>query len=167
VKHTLRNSVFAISMAGASALAALAEPPAAGQAGIPFPHGYRQWQHVKSMVIESGHPLYESFGGIHHLYANPLAVTGYAQGRFPDGSVIVFDLLEAAAADNAIQEGSRKVLGVMYKDQRRYAATGGWGFEAFAAGDREKPVVGATAATACFACHTGQAPHDYVFSNMR
>src|SRR5690606_37522469 len=67
----------------------------AEDARVPYPEGYRDWTHVKSMVIQPGHPLYESFGGIHHLYANDAAIKGYQSGKFPDGAVIIFDLLEA------------------------------------------------------------------------
>jgi hypothetical protein len=28
-----------------------------------FPDGYRKWFHVKSMIIEEGHPLFSAFGG--------------------------------------------------------------------------------------------------------
>ena len=140
---------------------------APASAEVPYPDGYRDWHHVKSMVINPGHPLYDAFGGIHHLYANALALQGYAEGSFPDGAVIAFDLLEANSADNAVQEGERKVLGVMHKDAARYADTGGWGFEGFAGGDPSKPVVGADAATACYDCHTAQAANDYVFSKTR
>lgn len=119
------------------------------------------------MVIEPGHPLYDSFGGIHHIYATPKAVQGYRSGTFPDGSVIVFDLLEAVRQDNAVIEGPRKVLGVMQKDERAFAATGGWGFEGFAGGDRAERAVGAEAAEACFGCHAGQAATGYVFSRLR
>lgn len=140
--------------------------PAAGPE-VPYPAGYRDWHHVKSMVIESGHPLYDAFGGIHHLYANPQAVAGYKVGEFADGAIIVFDLLEAKSADNAVTEGARKVLGVMHKDAKRYPATGGWGFEGFGGGDAAQRVVGDKAASACFACHAPQKDHDYVFSRMR
>ena len=37
----------------------------AADAQVPYPEGYRDWHHVKSMVIEEGHPLYNAFGGIH------------------------------------------------------------------------------------------------------
>lgn len=134
---------------------------------VPYPQGYRQWQHVKSMVIQPGHPLHASFGGIHHLYANDKAQTGYRSGKFPDGAVIVFDLLEANAADAAITEGKRKVVGVMVKDAGKYAATGGWGFEGFAGDSRTERVVGDKAATACFTCHIAQKQHDFVFSRYR
>ena len=134
---------------------------------MPYPDDYRSWRHVKSMVIQEGHPLYESFGGIHHLYANDRAVEGYRTGTFPDGAVIVFDLLEATADGNAITEGRRKVVGVMHKDGKRYASTGGWGFEGFAGDSRTERVVGDKAATACFTCHQARAGNDYVFSAYR
>jgi hypothetical protein len=134
---------------------------------VPYPEGYRDWRHIKSMVINEGHPLHGSFGGIHHLYANTGAQDGYRSGRFPDGAVIVFDLYEALAADNAITEGKHKIVGVMHKDARRYASTGGWGYEGFAGGDPAQRAVGANAAKACHECHTAQQAHDYVFSNAR
>ncbi len=134
---------------------------------VPYPKGYRDWHHVKSMVIEEGHPLFASFGGLHHIYANAKAIQGYQGNRFPDGSVIVFDLLEAVREGNAITEGTRKVVGVMHKDAKKYAATGGWGFEGFGGGDPAKRVVGANAATACFACHQSQKAQDYTFSRLR
>ncbi len=148
-------------------LAASAAAVTADAAEVAWPEGWRAWTHVKSMVIEPGHPLYESFGGIHHLYANPKALEGYRTGKFPDGAVIIFDLLEAVRKDAAVVEGARKVVGVMQKDSKAFAATGGWGFEGFAGGDPGKRVVGAKAAEACFGCHAGQAASDFVFSRLR
>jgi hypothetical protein len=134
---------------------------------VPYPADYRDWYHVKSMVINAGHPLFEAFGGIHHLYANGKAMKGYKGGNFPDGSVIVFDLLEAPSDGNAVTEGARKVVGVMHKDAKKFKATGGWGFEGFGGGDPAKRVVGNNAASACFACHQPQKAQDYVFSRLR
>lgn len=150
-------------------VAALLIPLSAGAedtATVAYPDGYRDWRHVKTMIINPGHALYESFGGIHQLYANALAVQGYRDGRFPDGAVIAFDLAETVDRDHAITAGARKVLGVMHKDSARYAATGGWGFEGFAGGDKLRPTVGGKAATACFECHTTEKAHDYVFSRL-
>lgn len=145
----------------------LAASPLVADADVPYPAGYRDWRHVKSMVIGEGHPLFGAFGGIHHLYANPKAVAGYRSGTFPDGAVIVFDLLEATPADGALTEGVRKVVGVMHKDAKKYAATGGWGFEGFGGGDSTNRVVGSNAASACFSCHAPQKDSDYVFSSLR
>lgn len=140
---------------------------AVGSGGIAYPDGYRHWTHVKTMLIEPGHPLYGSFGGIHHLYANDKAMEGYRSGRFPDGARIVFDLLAADGGDHAVTEGARKFTAVMVKDASRHAATGGWGFEAFEGDSHDRRVVGANAAKACFACHASQKAHDYVFSSYR
>jgi hypothetical protein len=141
--------------------------PAHAADPVPYPEGYRAWTHVKSMLINPGHPLYDAFGGIHHLYANKAALAGYRKGAFADGSVIVFDLLEAKSADHAVQEGARKVVGVMRKDAKRYAATGGWGFEGFKGDSKTERAVGGNAAQACFGCHTSQKDRDFVFSTYR
>jgi hypothetical protein len=111
--------------------------------------------------------LYDAFGGIHHLYANKKAEQGYAKGKFADGAVIVFDLLDAKSADNTVQEGARKVVGVMHKDAKKYKATGGWGFEGFKGDSKTDRAVAGNAATACYQCHTAQKDKDYVFSAYR
>jgi len=130
-----------------------------------FPDGYRNWFHVKSMIIEEGHSLYSAFGGIHHIYANEKAVKGYKTGKFEDGSVIVFDLLETTKSDNTIQEGKRKVLAYMRKNSK-LKETGGWEWAAFAGGDRNNQVVKDPKAE-CFSCHEPQKDNDYVFSKIR
>ncbi|MCW0221013.1 MAG: cytochrome P460 family protein [Prosthecobacter sp.] len=145
-----------------TATAALASEPE-----VPYPTGYRDWHHVKSMVIGEGHSLFASFGGIHHIYANDKALKGYRSKKFPDGAVIIFDLLEAMRADNTLTEGQRKVVSVMHKDSKKFAATGGWGFEGFGGGDSTRRVVGQNAASACFACHQPQENQDYTFSRLR
>jgi len=134
---------------------------------VAYPNGYRDWHHVKSMVISPGHALHDAFGGIHHIYANKKAMKGYNEGRFPNGSVIVFDLLEANDGGNALIEGKRKVVGVMLKDSKRYSATGGWGFEGFKGDSKTERAVGSNAVTACFGCHQPQQNDDYVFSKLR
>jgi hypothetical protein len=163
IKSFVIRASVAIALPAVMAAAALAVAPAE----VEYPANYRSWTHVKSMVIESGHPLHASFGGIHHLYANERALEGYRSGRFPDGAVIAFDLLEADARDHAISEGARKVLGVMQRNAVKFAATGGWGFEGFVGGDPGKRAVGANAATACFACHRAQESRGFVFSEWR
>lgn len=133
---------------------------------VPYPEGYRNWTHIKSMILEKGHPLYEAFGGIHHIYANKKALDGYRAGnKFKDGSIIVFDLLEAVAENNAIMEGKRKVVGVMIKNSKKYKNTGGWGFEGFAGDTRDRVVKNMEGE--CYACHTQMKNQDFVFSEYR
>ncbi|AFH50894.1 Nitric oxide reductase [Ignavibacterium album JCM 16511] len=133
---------------------------------VKYPEGYRNWTHVKTLILEKGHPLYDAFGGIHHIYANKTALEGYKAGnKFKDGSVIVFDLLETVSADNAVAEGNRKVVGVMEKNSKKYRDTGGWGFEAFKGDTRERVVKNMEGD--CFSCHLSQKDKDYVFSEYR
>ena len=133
---------------------------------IDYPQGYRGWTHVKSMVLHPGHPLENPFKGIHHVYANQDGVTGIRTGRFKDGSVLVFDLLEFVTREKASTEGERVLLGVMVKDGGRYPETGGWGFEAFKGNSHDQRLV-TDGGRSCFECHTSQKDHDYVFSQWR
>jgi len=135
-------------------------------APIAYPEGYRHWTHVKTMVLMPDHALAATFGGIHHIYANDRAVEGYRTGKFPDGSVLVFDLFDYNVADGAGTEGPRKLTGVMERDSKRFPKTGGWGFEGFAGDSQTKRLV-TDGGASCFACHTAQKDHDFVFSKMR
>jgi hypothetical protein len=133
---------------------------------VDYPKGYRQWVHIKSMLIKPGHPLENPFQGLHHVYGNGKAVKGLESGNFSDGSVLVFDLLQYNEGGHAIQEGERKLIGVMQKDEKEFSATGGWGFEAFARNSKKHRVVG-DGGKGCFACHTSQKEHGYVFTQWR
>jgi hypothetical protein len=158
----MKTALLALGLTVAAPLTQAAEP------AVDYPDGYRHWTHVKSLILEPGHPLHAAFGGLHHIYANDPAMEGYKSGTFPDGAVIVFDLLEVSRGDNAIAEGPRKIVGVMQRDGSRFAGTGGWGFEGFVAGDPSQRAVGDQAKGACFACHLDQASQTgYVFSTWR
>jgi hypothetical protein len=133
-----------------------------------IPAGYRSWLHLKSQVIhDKSHPLFEPFNGIHHVYVNAKgAAAAKKGGPYPNGTVIVYDLLEANLSGGAYNEGNRKILAIMTKDSRKYAPTGGWRWDAFAAGDANQPLV-TDAAQQCFSCHSSHAKTDYVISAWR
>lgn len=131
---------------------------------IPFPEGYRKWVHVKSTLIGPQSPAFERNGGIHHFYANDKALEGYGSGAFPDGSVLVDDLLEAKDAAGVTSDGTRRRVAVMVKQGLRFRETGGWGFEVFK-GDGRDAALDAAAKAACFACH--KSGRDSVFSEFR
>ena len=131
---------------------------------VDFPDGYRSWTRVKSEVILEGHENYNSFGGFHHVYANNKALSSLKDGEsFENGSVLVFDLMEEKVEKNTITEGTRKVIGVMVKDQKRFLETEGWGFEDFKAGDPVQRSV-TDMKNQCFTCHKTQKETDYVYS---
>ena len=149
-------------------LVSLARSAAAADPPVAYPEAYREWTHVKSMVIPAtGHALSSSFAGIHHVYVNQQGLTALRAGTtFPAGTVLIFDLLEANADAGATVEGTRKFIAVMTKGKTTYGATGGWGFEAFKGDSRTERVV-KDANAECFACHQSQAAHDFVFSRWR
>jgi hypothetical protein len=137
---------------------------------IPYPAGYRQWTHVKSTIIGPKSPAYEKIGGIQHIYANEKGMEGYRTGRFPEGAILVYDFLKTeddAYSEGRTNEGARRFTSVMVKDSKRYAATGGWGFEEFRGDSQTDRMIGAEAPTKCYACHTSQKDRDYVFSAFR
>lgn len=60
------------SVLSAAALLCLVTAAFAADAIVPYPAGYRDWYHVKSMVIQEGNSLFAAFGGIHHIYFSTL-----------------------------------------------------------------------------------------------
>jgi hypothetical protein len=163
-KATATFAAAAAASDAASATAAVAAPKVA----IAFPEGYRRWTHVKSMIVEPGHPLAGLVEGTHHIYANEAALRAYRGKRpFADGAVIVFDLLNTVRGDLAVTEGPRKAVIVMQKDSRRFAATDGWSYQVFGGPAQREPQLDASAAAGCHGCHTSQAGRDFVFSDWR
>jgi Cytochrome P460 len=141
-------------------------PGAETAAQVNFPERYRDWTHTTSMVIQEGHFLAYQFAGIHHIYANQKALAALkAKTPCPDGSVFVFDLLAARHDANAILEGARKLVAVMEKDGKRFAKTGGWGYEIFRGDTRQRTVTDGGAG--CHACHRSRRSHDHVFHEWR
>jgi hypothetical protein len=145
-----------------------ATAPATGKFPVAYPAGYRDWTHVKSMIVEPGHPLAGLVEGTHHLYANAAALRAYRGKRpFADGAVIVLDLMATRHGDLAVLEGPRKAVIVMQKDSRRFALTNGWGYQVFGGADLRQPQLDAAGAASCHGCHAAQATRDYVFSDWR
>ena len=153
------SAVTALLLAAAGIAAA--EPNDVG-----YPQGYRLWAHVKTASIDPGSPAFPHFGGLHHIYANKAAMSGYVSGKFPAGSVLVFDVLEWKAGAGATQTGARRILDVMEKDPKRFAAAGGWGFTEFKGDSHTERSIGPdNPAPACAACHA-TAKRDGVFSDV-
>jgi len=98
---------------------AFASGMAAEKTGVPFPEGYRSWQHVKSVVPGPEQKSSAVDGGkIFQFYANEPAVEGYRAGRFPNGSVIVRETMRTT-------DGERVALDVMRKEDGLYKQTSG------------------------------------------
>lgn len=134
---------------------------------VPYPEGYRLWTHVKTGLIGPANPNFKFAGGYHHVYANEKAMKGYATGKFDDGSVLVFDVLDAIEQNGNTVESGRKHIDVMVKDSSRYVSTGGWGFEEFDGDSHTQRILSTPAKMQCFSCHASRKNNDYVFSNFR
>ncbi len=137
--------------------------------GVPFPNGFRDWFFVNSLTATADSPLFGHVAGVHHIYVNARGLpTLKASGPFPypDGTIFADDVHEFSVKDGASLEGAKKFVTVMVKDAKKYAITGGWGFQVWAAGDPTKPQVPdiAHSVEACFVCHTPQKAQDYIFS---
>jgi hypothetical protein len=161
MRLTILGSSIVAGALAASAIAFAAQPKVA------YPESYRKWDHVKTLIIGKGHPLHERFGGLNNVYANRKAIKGFAGAAFEDGSVIVLDVRELVeGADKASEAGARKLIAVMQKNSKRFAATGGWGYEAFKGDSRERTVAD-KAVDDCYFCHQSRKDRDFVFSAYR
>lgn len=162
---TNRSSRFAVAtIVSISCIWAVAD--AQRELSVDYPSGYRSWQHIKTMIIQPGHPLEDPFGGIHHVYANAEAMSGLNNGEYADGAVFVFDLLDYENSEKLIVETKRKRLDVMRRDSDKFAETGGWGYTTFA-GDSNTVRVQQDVVSACYGCHIGAKKTGYVFSQYR
>jgi len=139
--------------------------PRSAESEVSYPEGYRRWTHIKTGLVTADNPNFKTNGGYHHIYGNDKAMEGYESGKFPDGSIIVFDLLDAKVQNGNIQEGERKHLDVMTKDNAKYPDTGGWGYEEFNGDRHTERALTPAAKTQCFTCHAKK--DDFVFSEFR
>ena len=128
---------------------------------VPYPAGYRTWAVTRSFINNDG-----PSAGFHHFYANPQAVEGFNTGKFPDGAVLVDERLEVDHHEGGSFEGKRLSIAVMRKDSRRYAETGGWGFDA-AGGDGQALAAPDAVRASCYTCHSKQKDRDFVYSTFR
>jgi hypothetical protein len=132
-----------------------------------FPKEFRKWAHVKSVLVGPQSAAFATEAGIHHIYGNEKALEGYDTGKFPDGSVIVYDLLETKQIAGNTIEGPTRRVDVMVKQGERYRATGGWEFMSFQGSDQTHGMLTTERQVACSTCHAQRKEHDFVFSEFR
>jgi hypothetical protein len=133
--------------------------------GIPYPEGYRDWTHVKTYIVGPKSMAFKFIGGFNHVYANEKAMVGYRTGHFPNGSVIVSDVIQAKEDSVDVREGPRHHLDVMARDSIKYSDAGGWRFEEFKGDSPTIRLLNAQTRVICSNCHTKQ--KDMVFSVYR
>ncbi|HKV42357.1 MAG TPA: cytochrome P460 family protein [Blastocatellia bacterium] len=156
------------SIAAAVVLLSLTVRPwARPNGGIAYPADYRRWAVAKSTLVGPQSAFFATEGGIHHIYANEKAMEGYSSGKFLDGAILVYELLETKEVNGLTLEGRRRRVDVMVKEKQTYGETGGWGFASFTGDNRSDGTLSAERSAACFACHASRKDHDFVFSEFR
>jgi hypothetical protein len=131
-----------------------------------IPLNFQSWRLANSMLVSKEPDRSGIIAGVHLIYVNPIGFRRLKRDDstpYPEGTVFVDDVRGFTVVDNAYHEGARKAITVMIKDSKKYASTGGWGFQAYAGGDASKPIVN-DPVKQCFECHTAQKANNYVFS---
>jgi hypothetical protein len=159
-----RRRFFGATVATAFGLLAAVPVSAESADDLKPPVGYRHWFHVNTMIVTKDSPLFAVLAGMHNVHVNSVGESALKKGGpYPNGTVFMTDLHDFAVVDGAYVEGALKGLALMKKDSKKYASTGGWGFQFWAGGDPKKPVV-KDATKECFDCHQPEKSQDYVYS---
>jgi len=159
--HASKQAVLVFTLFAVGTLIA-----APADEGVKMPSEFRSWYLVNSMLVTKEPNKFGLITGNHLVYINPSGLDrlkGGGSSAYPDGTIFVDDVREFSLDDGAYVEGGRKAVPVMVKDSKKYATTGGWGFQAWGGGDPAKPIV-TDAPKQCFECHRSQKANDFVFS---
>lgn len=158
--------------------AATADKPAAvfeGKDTMLRPEGYREWVFVGSSTGLNYMPnpapaSANSEEDIKHVYINPSSYREFIKtGKFPEGTVMILEIAEAARKNEAGLQGSFAskfiALEASVKDSKRFP--GGWAYFGFT--DMEgRPLAKAKPFpdNACLSCHQQKAATDRVFTQF-
>ena len=125
-----------------------------------LPKGYTSWKKSERKVDTDKSSL---FYGIHYIYADKKAQSGYLAGnKFAEGSRIVVEFFNIK--DNPAVDGPKNMIVLMQKDKRQ-KATGGWLFAGFGADGKPS---GIDPVSTCFGCHQKDAAgKDFVISTKK
>lgn len=139
------------------------------------PVGYREWVFVGSSTGLNYMPnpapaSANSEEDIKHVYINPAAYREFSKtGKFPEGTVMILEIAEAARKNEAGLQGSYAekfiALEASVKDSKRFP--GGWAYYGFT--DMEgRPLAKAKPFpdSACLTCHQQKAATDRVFTQF-
>ena len=138
---------------------------------ISLPKDFREWTFLGSWSIAGDDEL-RGAGEFHTVYTQPGTIEVYRRtGEFPDGTVLVKELLDTGTGDLTTGRVSwaREVTGwfVMIKDtEGRFPGNGlwgdGWGWALFHADDPARPVTEDYKAE-CIPCHIPAERDDWVY----
>jgi len=150
-----------IGLISTSAFAANKVRPAPN--GIKFPAGYQDWR-----VISMSHRVDNKTVRI--IYGNDKAIQAARTGKtnpWPDGAIlgkVVWKQMEKASWPTAIAPDKFVHAEFMFKDVKKYASTGGWGWARWKGLDQKPYGKDANFVQECVGCHTPVKANDWVFT---
>ena len=135
---------------------------------LKIPGEFKHWYLVHSTLVTRDNNKFGLFPGVHLIYVNATGLDRLKRGGptpYPDGTMFTDDVRDFSAIDDGsyLEGSARKAITLMVKDSKKYASTGGWGFQAWAGGDSTKPIA-TDPAKQCFSCHMPQKAQDFTFS---
>jgi hypothetical protein len=154
--------IFALPTARAADSAPAAGPLLSPIFGLPVPDGYREWP-----LVAVSHRT-DNKDELRAILANPVAFKALRDGTLPlpDGAVLAklaWKREPMTEFEGAFRPGAAPRIEFMYKDAKRFPATGGWGFARFVEGKPADEVAHQT----CFPCHEAKVKgHDFVFTRF-
>lgn len=157
----IRSTTVIAICVGIFATAAWAVDPAPN--GIEIPQGYKDWR-----VIAVSHRSDNNTMRV--IIGNDAAIAAARSGKvnpWPDGAILGKVVWSNRANENwspATEPNEFKAAEFMYKDSKRFAKTGGWGYARWL-GAAQKPYGDdSDFDQECFTCHTPVKARDYVFT---
>ncbi len=138
---------------------------------ITLPKNFRTWASLGTWVVASDKGA-DSTATMHNVYTQPETIEAYRnQGKFPDGAVIVKELLKTETGKMTTGQVSwaHEVTGwfVMIKDtEGRYEGNtlwgDGWGWALFNVDNQTKPVT-KNYKIECIPCHLPAKNNDWIY----
>ncbi len=102
------------------------------------------------------------------IYGNDVAIKAIQEGHinpWPNGTIfakVAWDALQDA--DGNVHSGEFKQVEYMIKDDKKYAATGGWGWARWVTPQLKPYGKNITFSTECINCHRPMKDNDLVFT---
>lgn len=165
--------MLAIALVSSNTLTAQSFSPYVDEKGnIRIPSDFRSWKFLGTWAVATDEDNKVGSKGFHNVYTQPETVEAYrSNGKFPDGAVLVKELLKAKT--NTMTTGEISYVTetegwfIMIKDtQGRFKDNAlwgsGWGWALFNADDPKKTVT-ANYKSDCIGCHIPAKKEDWIY----
>lgn len=183
MQHSLKNlavvsALVVVAMLGAAVSVTTSQtaepfsPYVDSKGNISIPEDFRNWAFLGTWGVASDEDGQLGSKGFHNVYTRPETVAAFRlTGKFPDGAVLVKELLKAATDSMTTGEISYAIETegwfIMIKDTKgRFKDNklwgDGWGWALFNAGDRSTTVT-KDYKDDCLGCHVPAEKDDWIY----